>query len=271
MQKDIHYYSTLALAVKAGIDFDTALKIAWANQYTDELTKAEIGGLQTQVDVTDAASWSQRQIQLTVLAAFHFMPGDDKDNLRIVTENSSNSRKLLSAAVEEKDPFWFGITLHVLQDTYSHQGFTGWEEDVNACPGWFRFGFLTPNIGHTDFHRLPDIADAIWTDWRTGETVNNKERAMAAMKETYFSCARYNQRFESNSIEVWVCLYEQLRQILDVEYEERKKKLMALIGCKLSGRSYSEIKNNMWASHYEDFVGAAQRHLSQAISIMSER
>jgi hypothetical protein len=40
MQKDIHFYLTYALAKKAGIDVEVAEKIAWANQHTDELTKA---------------------------------------------------------------------------------------------------------------------------------------------------------------------------------------------------------------------------------------
>jgi len=52
MQKDVHFYLTYLLAIKAGVIPEVAKKIAWANQYTDDdLTEAELYGNRTLFDV----------------------------------------------------------------------------------------------------------------------------------------------------------------------------------------------------------------------------
>jgi hypothetical protein len=48
MQKDVHFYVTYALAKKAGLAAESAETLAWANQYTDDLTQPDLHGIQTQ-------------------------------------------------------------------------------------------------------------------------------------------------------------------------------------------------------------------------------
>jgi hypothetical protein len=64
MQKDFHFYLTYALSRKAGIPAKDSKVIAWANQYTDELTKADLYGIQTQSKVV--GNWDDRFILFRV-------------------------------------------------------------------------------------------------------------------------------------------------------------------------------------------------------------
>ena len=48
MQKDVHFCVTYALARKAGLPAEDAEKLAWADQYTDDLTESDLHGIQTQ-------------------------------------------------------------------------------------------------------------------------------------------------------------------------------------------------------------------------------
>jgi len=61
MQKDFHFYVTYFLARKAGMSAVLSRKIAWADQFADDLTKADLHGLQTQCK--PLGNWSDRQIQ----------------------------------------------------------------------------------------------------------------------------------------------------------------------------------------------------------------
>ena len=46
MQKDVHFYVTYALAKKAGLPAGDAEGLAWADQYTDDLTESDLHGIQ---------------------------------------------------------------------------------------------------------------------------------------------------------------------------------------------------------------------------------
>jgi hypothetical protein len=48
MQKDVHFYVTYALARKAGLAAEDAEALAWADQFTDDLTAPDLHGIQTQ-------------------------------------------------------------------------------------------------------------------------------------------------------------------------------------------------------------------------------
>jgi len=58
MQKDVHFYLTYLLAVKVGVEDEEAEKIAWADQYTDDLTEADLYGIQTQSAIL--GNWTGR-------------------------------------------------------------------------------------------------------------------------------------------------------------------------------------------------------------------
>lgn len=154
MQKDIHYYATFALAVKVGIDFVDAKAIAWANQFTDDCKSFEKYGFRTMVDIAwKSSDCFVPEVQRTVFVPFHFLPGNRED-LTVVC-NSEISKMLLDNAIRYGDKFGLGIALHSFQDTYSHEKFTGTEDQRNAKHSWI--AGLIPNIGHADYGVDPDI------------------------------------------------------------------------------------------------------------------
>lgn len=263
MQKDIHYNLTFALACKVGICREVAERIAWANQFTDELTAADLHGLQTQTAIL--GNWKDRQVQATVLVPFHFLPGNDKDNPYVATQHSQRSKILIGAAFTSKDPIQFGIALHTLQDTFSHQGFTGWEEKYNSC---FDFTNLwaagTPNVGHADMRTMPDMVNITWTDPRIGELIDNKIRAYQAAKATFDYLVKFYGKEPKTD---WRDLEKPLRDILahktknpKADYDLRKVSFLRLSGKKIL--SYSQITERMQRRYKGDFVRAAQKHLS---------
>ena len=159
MQKDFHFYVTYALARKVGIEAEVARDIAWADQYTDDLTEADLYGVQTQCD--RLGNWGDKQIQFSVLIPFHFIPGGTPKSKWpwMVTENNTRAKALVNAALTSKSPLSLGIALHGLQDTFSHQNFSGWQEDANSCYPWYYLKSALPNVGHTEMLVIPDIVD----------------------------------------------------------------------------------------------------------------
>ncbi len=178
MQKDVHFYLTYVLAKKLGLAAEDAEKIAWADQYTDDLTESELHEIQTQSAI--AGNWADRQVQLSVLVPFHFIPGSDADYPWMTTSNNPRARELVRAARDNL--LQLGIALHGLQDTFSHQGFSGWQEDLNSCFPWYYVESVLPNVGHAELRVIPDVVNYVWTDPRNGKRIDNKLRTMSAAK-----------------------------------------------------------------------------------------
>lgn len=246
MQKDFHYYLTYALAHSLGIK--DAEKIAWADQYTDDLTKADLYGIQTQS--TTLGNWSDRQIQLSVLVPFHFIPGESW----LVTANNKLSRILTETAA---NPFEFGVALHGLQDTFSHQGFSGWQEKANACWPWYYIQSPIPNIGHAEMGPIPDIINAVWTDPRSGEKIDNKIRAMRAAQATCEFLIQYSDAHND-----WPAIHETLEPIFKMSYDDRKRELINLADTP----RYKEVK-----TYKKDFIEAARKHLANFFLLLENR
>lgn len=160
MQKDVHFYLTYALARKLKIKNTEAEKIAWADQYTDNLKKPDLYEIQTQCGKLD--NWHDPQIQMSVLVPFHFIPGNDAEHPWMTTPNNRRARQLVGAA--QNDPIRLGIALHGLQDTFSHQGFSGWRESRNSCFPWYYIESGLPNVGHAEMRVVPDVVNYVWTD-----------------------------------------------------------------------------------------------------------
>lgn len=267
MQKDFHFYLTYALARKVGINAKTAEIIAWADQYTDDLTKPDIHEIQTQSAIL--GNWKDKQIQLSVLVPFHFIPGDS-EHFWMVTRNCSRARALVKIA---SNPFELGIALHVLQDTFSHENFSGWEERLNACQWFWYISNPTPNIGHADMGVTPDVINYIWTDPRSGKVIDNKKRALAAAKVTYqFLCDFCG----SKSPEKWGNIAPRLREIFKLtSYEQRKDELCKLVPVKPYKpltlefqnrvKSYKHLTLEFQGRYKKDFITVARQHLSRVI------
>ncbi|MHC4517742.1 MAG: DUF6765 family protein [Planctomycetota bacterium] len=261
MQKDFHFYVTYALARKAGYRATDATTIAWADEYTDRQTSEDIYEVQTQCQ--KVARWDDPQIQFTVLVPFHFVPGDDADWPWKTTPNSPRMQKLVEAAEASQDLCCLGIALHALQDTFSHQGFSGWREKKNSCYPWYYLKSLAPNVGHTEMLAVPDMVDRVWHDPRTNERVNNRTRALAAAKATFESLLR--ARGNGANAARWADLKQALRAIFALEdYDDRKRRLRELSGNR--NIDYKKTNEGMGKETKAAFIGAASAHLSATVS-----
>lgn len=260
MQKDFHFYVTYALARKAGYKAEDSAKVAWANEYTDRQTDEDIYEVQTQCPKVDR--WDDPQIQLTVLVPFHFVPGDDGDWPWKTTEKSPRAQELLKVAEQSDDLYRLGIALHAFQDTFSHQGFSGWREKRNSCYPWYYLKSALPNVGHTEMMAMPDMVDRVWRDPRTNQKIDNRKRALAAARETFKSLQR--AKGDNASATTWTSLKHKLQDIFKTEnYDTRKNKLR-----KFSGNpniDYKKTNNKISKDNKEAFVKAASAHLSTAI------
>jgi len=266
MQKDIHFYLTYTLARKAGIDKQTALQIAWADQYTDDCTWATEHGIQTQS--AKIGNWNDPQIQHTVIVPFHFVPGDRN---WIVEPNSDRVQNLVLEGI--LDPIQFGIALHALQDSFSHQNFTGWSEKHNSCYPWYYIQSGLPNIGHTEMGPAPDVVDYIWTDPRTGIKINNQDRALKCALATYdwlinfASQERHRQSVRLPRVTDADSFKDDLISIFKTpSYDKRKLMLRELSNSKVI---YKKIKKDMEKTHRRDFIFAAREHLQILLQSLS--
>ncbi len=265
MQKDFHFYLTYALAMKAGVPDEKAEKIAWADQYTDDLTKADLHGIQTQSDVL--GNWGEKQIQVTVLAPFHFIPGTDSAHPWKTTVNNFRARHMINQAWKNDDLIQLGIAIHGLQDTFSHQGFSGWREPLNSCYPWYYIESAIPNIGHAEMRVIPDVTNYVWTDPRDGKLIYNWKRAMSAARATF----KFLTKFFNPTIDLSILqdLVEKLKPLFKLEsYDKRIDEI-----CILSGNSeihYKEVNKRLKSLHENDFISAAASHLSNAMNLFSK-
>jgi hypothetical protein len=264
MQKDFHFYVTYVLARKVGYSAADAKTIAWANEYTDRQTVEDIYEIQTQCQKIQG--WSDPQIQMTVLIPFHFIPGDDPKWPWKTTANSSRARKITIAAEKSGDLCRLGIALHALQDTFSHQGFSGWQEDRNACYPWHYWQSALPNVGHTEMMAVPDMVDRTWYDPRTNRKIENPKRALLAAEATFDSLLR--SRGDSASAAKWSSIRGKLSPIFRLrKYDNRKQKLRILSGDpKIDYKKTDDRIQEKGKEKKSAFIAAASAHLSVAIS-----
>ncbi len=263
MQKDIHFYLTYALGMKMGIAVEEIERIAWADQFTDELTQPGLHALQTQSSTL--GNWSDRQIQATVIVPFHFVPGDDPSQPWMTTPDSSRARELVKAA--RGNPLCIGIALHAYQDTFSHQGFSGWEDLLNACFPWYSPEAALPNVGHAELRALPDVTNYIWTDPRSGARVDNRLRTMQAARGTWDQlCSMYAPQMGSSQ---WAGIKAALKEIFRKDsYDQRVDAL-----CRLSGDpdlDYEKLSSRLASAHGQEFTKAASLHLSRALKLFED-
>lgn len=263
MQKDVHFYLTYALAMKVGVPAKDAEIIAWADQYTDDLTVADLHGIQTQSDI--AGNWADRQVQFSVLVPFHFIPGSDEQHPWMTVRNSWRARKLVAAY--SNDLFRLGIALHGLQDTFSHETFSGWQEELNNCFQWYYVKSILPNVGHAEMRVVPDVVNYVWTDPRNGKKIDNKKRTMNAAKVTYDYLKKY---FAPNSDPtLWQQLQKKLQPMFQLEsYDQRVTEI-----CKLSGNDqidFKKVNAQLEKKHKADFIQAARNHLALTMELFRD-
>jgi len=149
MQKDMHYYGTLAMAVAAGIPKEDAQTIAYASQFVDDSTgnDSEVHNdhgllyaintahshFQSLLDRIGAPPQEVTIEQRRTWVPFHYLPGGKGGVLSeklICEKNGDIAKEMLKNNLEVslKKPYGLelmGITAHAYMDTFSHYGFSG--------------------------------------------------------------------------------------------------------------------------------------------------
>jgi len=209
-----------------------------------------------------AGNWGDRQIQLSVLVPFHFMPGNDPKHPWMTTRDSPRAQALVKLAAG--DPFHLGIALHMYQDTFSHENFSGWREDLNSCFPWYFVESTLPNVGHAELRVVPDVVNYVWTDPRSGKLIDNKLRTMSAAKATFDFLAQFFN--PGISTDVWAGLEPELRRIFALDsYDKRIDELCPLARNK--SLDYKVVNEPCMGKNKADFVRAASKHLSEAVRL----
>lgn len=160
MQKDIHYYFTQEYLVRCGFDRKDAEIISSMDQLTDIFI--------------NPMDFIEIMKDLTRIALHHFI--HPLDSIICMADSPVIINHIKEAFTS--DIFLFGIFLHTYQDTFSHQGFSGYQNPVNSVYRWYSPLSIIPNIGHAEVMTLPDIATETWTDYRFDETVSNAQRVI---------------------------------------------------------------------------------------------
>lgn len=208
MEKDFHYYLTYALAKITGLNKPEI--VAYSSQFVDDNNEGQfsINGEETSFPerlranggyyypiMTQSLSPKSLDpyVQKYVYVPFHFLPGDNNVVIKSVnnplstTPDSANAESIISKALDSDNPYLTGIALHTFADTWSHQNFSGLQEEWNAVYPWYNvFKSIVPNIGHAEAGHSPDVISEPWIDYRLGKNViDNKDRAFYAVKEIY--------------------------------------------------------------------------------------
>lgn len=184
MQIDMHYYGTLAMALKAGIPQRDAETIAYASQFVDDASSHTNGvnkdggrfiTFTTSHDLTDSAIsmilakakdldpvLSDTEIQRKVWVPNHFLPGGIGNNLEersICVENSEIANEMFKEhaikAISEC-PFGLhliGIAAHTYMDTFSHYDFSGFSSNFNRIKN--------SSIKEHGIYNYPNLMDRI--------------------------------------------------------------------------------------------------------------
>jgi len=244
MEKDFHFYLIYALAETAGFADDDAFTVAYASQFVDDNNEKQypkkdgqpkfpsaikLNGSYFRPIMTQSMSVKSLvyEIQKYVYVPFHFIPGDSnqpidgKINKYATTPNCSKAQKLLKAAIKSEDLYRLGIALHSYADTWSHQNFTGYEEDWNSVFVWHSpYRAIVPNIAHADAGHDPDEISTVWKDYRLPKSerkIVNRVRAMDACKHIYQAL-----RSAAKGTRYWGDVKNAFRKIIQVEdYDDR--------------------------------------------------
>jgi hypothetical protein len=136
-QIDVHHGGTLLAALSAGIEPESARKIAVSAQFVDDNVPGAVSirGMSTEPIVTahswmDYADWTAMADEAGLWKRFHFFPAD---GTLVTRPDSEPLNELIARTVPEADEFRLGILLHVVADSHFHQGFSGVQSELNAA------------------------------------------------------------------------------------------------------------------------------------------
>lgn len=191
MQIDFHHAVTYVCARMAGFPAQEAQLIAHSAQYVDDATAEgevwfdngmifpRMASAHKMLDYKNMDQLANHRAWLP----FHFLPGNNHENAPdmapaygkeefmrrcICRPNSPPAREMMRVVVKRQDrPYALcrlGIATHVFMDTWAHQGFVGYQHQVNAAT----------NIKAADDHhergilnRLKDFFKADWDETKS--------------------------------------------------------------------------------------------------------
>lgn len=206
MNLEFHYWISLFVALKAGIDHDTAWCIACSSQLCDDRNiKIPLEGPRGKdyIPATHSYDIEQSKDADLIRKAYHFIPGsyEEANSIRsegsappdVVTPNSILSKQLLISALKTRNPYRIGIALHAYADTWAHANFS-----ASSHPGNILYpDDIIPPIGHAQALFKPDRLNEQWDDPRLLETekhINNRKRFMHAARMIYKYLCTFNKR-----------------------------------------------------------------------------
>jgi len=154
VEKDLHYYGTLAIAIAAGIPRTDAEIIAYASQFVDDANgtdskEHEDHGLLYAITTAHHpyqffmdkvySKMEGTEEQRKIWVPFHFLPGGEGTTLSeklLCVKDGGIAREMLEnhLQIALKKPYGLelmGITAHVYMDTFSHYGFSGIDSSFN--------------------------------------------------------------------------------------------------------------------------------------------
>ncbi len=306
MEKDFHYHIIYSIAKLT--EFDDAAVIAYSSQFVDDNNEGlysidkekaffpekikSNGGYYYPIMTQSLSPKSlNTYVQKYVYVPFHFLPGNngvtikDKKNKLSTTPNSANARSLLAGALESGNPYQIGISLHTFADTWSHQNFTGLQEDWNSLYPWYNvFKSIVPNIGHAEAGHAPDIISEQWTDYRLGKKIINQKRVLEATEEIYKMLKRKSGRGHK-----WSDVKKDYKSIINAkDYDERIDDIREFLAENGQGAipNYSKdkwideavdksggkivLKDDFTETHWYKFHQAAKTNFAYVLDLIKE-
>ena len=201
MNIEFHYYVTKYLALNAGFDEDESEILAYSAQFVDDnFTRFKIqvednDNYENYISQTSDITQPAKKL-LRIYLLFHFFPGDPispkvrrrdgKMHLLMTTSGNTLAQDVFYSVNKDDNLYALGIASHMMADTFSHQNFIGFFDEINSLSGVWET--LVPNIGHADAGHKPDIPNLIWHDPRLikeNSEVDNRERVLLAAKKLY--------------------------------------------------------------------------------------
>lgn len=212
MDIEFHYYMTYLISTYAGLEPKKARRLAYSSQYVDdndiicEVDKGKGSSYRNYISQTMNILKPKDKL-FRIYPLFHFIPGDPKSKTAWrkdgkmhwlnTTPNSKNANLILDAALETNDLYRIGIAAHSYVDTWAHQNFIGYYDDINSMST--ALGSVTPNIGHADAGHNPDEPALIWRDPRLiDERIDNRKRFQEAAKCLYEKLACHVDKSRSS-------------------------------------------------------------------------
>ena len=184
--------------------------IAYTSQYVDDNNKSyEVADADSKrkpyrnyISQTLDIMKPQKEL-MRIYPVFHFVPGDvtgaaeqRRDGFSHVLLTTPANQKVHTmldeafAAEPARLLYRIGIATHAFVDTWAHQNFAGWTNELNNIPL-----MPAPNVGHADAGYQPDRVGGVWTDPRLRESrVDNNARFLAAAESLLAKYRDYHVR-----------------------------------------------------------------------------